>query len=150
MLNVLEIDLGGVRLLRSRRANTPSLDVLLRQKKKNLLRCRLSSLWLIESLIKEILSDLLLRSAVQLPSRIERTEDTTMSMENGFSSKDFKGHLQISHSQKCQANFTAHDRSYQTVNHGSEAEKRLTTKPRRGFLEVYKKTVKKLWHFIRS
>lgn len=32
MLNVLEIDLGGVHLLRSRRANTPSLDVLLRQK----------------------------------------------------------------------------------------------------------------------
>lgn len=71
-----------------------------------------------------------------------------MSTENGFSSKDFKGHLQISHSQKCQANFTAQDRSYQTVNHGSEAEKWLTMKPKRGFLEVYKETVKKLWHFI--
>lgn len=84
------------------------------------------------------MSDLLLRSAVQLPSQIEGTEHTTMSTENGFSAEDFKGHLQISHSQKCQANFTAQDRSYQTVNHGSEAEKRLTTKPRRGFLEVYK------------
>lgn len=41
-----------------------------KEKKKswNLLSCRVSSLWLIENLIKEILSDLLLRCAVQLSS----------------------------------------------------------------------------------